>query len=103
MILEFETKRSPPDDKDKAVDAELVNYDASSHHPVFFGLMHKKVTVDVDVLKDFDVTQAHPASVGYAFVSEPPPAPLPTPPAPPDKNMCKYFTCSCSHFTGHKT
>ncbi|KAI0236235.1 hypothetical protein LSAT2_013194 [Lamellibrachia satsuma] len=56
ICKEFETKRSPPDDKDKAVDAELVNYDASSHHPVFFGLMHKKVTVDVDVLKDFDVS-----------------------------------------------
>ena len=91
MFSEFETKRPPFDDKDKPVAAKLVDYDASLHHPVFFGPMHAKVVVDADLLMDFDVSLAHPASVGYAFVPKPPPSPLPTPPTPPGKNTCKWF------------
>ncbi|KAK2166746.1 hypothetical protein NP493_1308g01035 [Ridgeia piscesae] len=88
MIVEFEAKRSPPDDKAPAVETELINYDAATHHPVFFGPMHKRIGVDADLLKDFDVSQAHPASIGYAFMSKPPPSPLPPPPIPPDKDTC---------------
>ena len=92
MIVEFEAKRSPPDDKAPAVETELINYDAATHHPVFFGPMHKRIGVDADLLKDFDVSQAHPASIGYAFMSKPPPSPLPPPPIPPDKDTCTYST-----------
>lgn len=86
ICKEFEAMRSPFDDK--AVEAEFINYDASTHHPVFFGLMHKRIGVDADLLKDFDVSQAHPASVGYAFVPQPAPSSLPLPPPPPDKKTC---------------
>jgi hypothetical protein len=51
--------------------------------------MHKKVSVDVDVIAEFDPAIGHTASLGYAFVDRPPQTPPPSPPPPPDYKKCK--------------
>ena len=71
------------------MNTNLENYDASTHNPVFYGNMYKKVDVDESPVTEFDAATAHPSCVGYAFVQRPPESP-PPPPAPlPDKNNCK--------------
>lgn len=67
-----------------------MNYDASKHTPVFFGDLHKRVTVDGRVEEDFDAAVSHPACVGYAFVKRPPESPPPALPAIPDRRRSKF-------------
>lgn len=84
ICKEFQLRRNPDAFKDQNLPLE-VDYDASKHTPVFFGDLHKRVTVDGRVEEDFDAALSHPACVGYAFVKRPPESPPPAPPAIPDK------------------
>lgn len=86
---EFQLRRNPDAFKDQHLPLE-VNYDASKHTPVFFGDLHKRVSVDGRVEEDFDAAVSHPACVGYAFVKRPPESPPPAPPAIPDRSRSKF-------------
>lgn len=83
----------PPfhDDDQLSVATVLEDFDPSKHSPVFFGnMMHKKINTDEPATNEFNPSVSHPACVGYAFVSRPPPATPPISPSPPDKRLCKY-------------
>ncbi|GLD66170.1 nuclear GTPase SLIP-GC-like protein [Lates japonicus] len=63
--------------KYKDVELQLIflqiEYSASTHSPVFYGLTTAKVSVDDDPLRDFDPSLCHPALAGYSVLGKPPP------------------------------
>ncbi|XP_013379952.1 IQ domain-containing protein K [Lingula anatina] len=91
ICKEFAAMRPPfKEDDTESTHTEYRNYDPSKVTPVFYGKMHHKMqgTQDVDLMKEFDASKSHPATVGYAFVDKPPRTATPPPPAPPDKKTC---------------
>jgi len=74
-------------------DPQLINFQSSAMSPVFFGYKFKRSNAfDIDPLGDFDPAIAHPATVGYALVREPPKVPSKTTEvhvkAPPHRRLC---------------
>lgn len=92
LTVEVAAMRPPFRDSDTAsVATVLEDYDAAKHTPVFYGsVMHKRVSVDQNVQADFDASLSHPACVGFAFVSRPPPEKSHSPPPPPESRTCKH-------------
>ena len=68
---------------------EYSDFDASKHHPVFYGRMHAAISTDTAAAGELDPASSHPASLGYAFTEKPPKPPTPPAPAPPDVKKCK--------------
>ena len=90
LVAEAESMRPPfRDDDEVSIHTVLEDYNPAIHTPVFYGdFMHKRVSVDQLVADDFDPSVSHPAFVGYALVTRPPPE-APLVPAPlPDKCKC---------------
>lgn len=88
-IVEFQSRRPPFVEEKPPV--ELINYDASTVTPVFYGGMHTKLDhIDMPSSGEYDASVSHPACVGYTFVKDAPPRP-PTPEvAQPDRKKCEY-------------
>lgn len=85
VCLEIAARRPPFEEDRASVATILEDYDAAKHTPVFYGnVMHKRVTVDQAPETDFDAAKSHPACVGFAFVSRPPPEKTQSPSPLPD-------------------
>jgi len=88
ICKEFESRRPPFEDKLRK-DADLVNYDARKHNPVFFGKMYEKIShTDIDMNSEFDSALGHPACVGHTFVDQSPPEKQAATPEPPCRSSC---------------
>jgi len=96
VLLEIAATRPPFEEDRASVATVLEDYDAAKHTPVFYGnVMHKRVSVDQAPETDFDAARSHPACVGFAFVSRPPPEKARSPSPVPDSRNCKQHHASC--------
>ena len=88
-VAEFRFKQRPREEDQQSLATDYSDFDASRHHPVFYGGMHYHIPTDFDEDSEFDPAVSHPACVGYAFTDKPPKPPTPPGPPPPDKDKCE--------------